>query len=137
MFPSEYNVNVVVQFYFFLLFLSMVMYDNNMIMSLKQKKRNFEPRIKLNHNINMVVTSFSFPCPLKFGKSLQTSYRYVNFFFFRHLHFKRQKSVFWKATFAKQELIKRARLHAKNSATGKNFSFNQCHRGFFLRKVNL
>ena len=29
----------------------MVMYDNNMIMSLKQKKRKFEPRIKLNHNI--------------------------------------------------------------------------------------
>ena len=27
------------------------MYDNNMIMSLKQKKRKFEPRIKLNHNI--------------------------------------------------------------------------------------
>ena len=35
----------------FLLFLGMVMYDNNMIMSLKQKKRKFEPRIKLNHNI--------------------------------------------------------------------------------------
>ena len=34
----------------FLLFLGMVMYDNNMIMSLKQKKRKFEPRIKLNHN---------------------------------------------------------------------------------------
>ena len=29
----------------------MVMYDNNMIMSLKQKKRKSEPRIKLNHNI--------------------------------------------------------------------------------------
>ena len=29
----------------------MVMYDNNMIMRLKQKKRKFEPRIKLNHNI--------------------------------------------------------------------------------------
>ena len=27
------------------------MYDNNMIMSLKKKKRKFEPRIKLNHNI--------------------------------------------------------------------------------------
>ena len=27
------------------------MYDNNMIMSLKQKKGKFEPRIKLNHNI--------------------------------------------------------------------------------------
>ena len=37
----------------FLLFLGMVMYDNNMITSLKQKKRKFEPRIKLNHNIYM------------------------------------------------------------------------------------
>ena len=49
---------VVVQFYpwikfSFLLFLGMVMYDNNMIMSLKQKKRKFEPRIKLNHNTCM------------------------------------------------------------------------------------
>ena len=32
----------------FLLFLGMVTYDNNMIISLKQKKRKFEPRIKLN-----------------------------------------------------------------------------------------
>ena len=54
-------VYVVVPFYpwfkfSFLLFLSMVrsrmvMYDNNIIMSLKQKKRKFQPRIKLNHNI--------------------------------------------------------------------------------------
>ena len=37
----------------FLVFLGMVMYDyNNMTMSLKQKKRKFEPRIKLNHNLN-------------------------------------------------------------------------------------
>ena len=53
-----YDVHVVVQFYpwfkfSFLLFLGMVMYDNNMIMSLKQKQRKFEPRIKLNHNIYM------------------------------------------------------------------------------------
>ena len=52
------HVHVVVQFYpwfkfSFLLFLGMVMYDNNMIMSLKQKKRKFKPRIKLNHNIQM------------------------------------------------------------------------------------
>ena len=52
----EAVVYVVVQFYpwfkfSFLLFLGMVIYDNNMIMSLKQKKRKFEPRIKLNHNI--------------------------------------------------------------------------------------
>ena len=50
------NVYVVVQFYpwfkfSFLLFLGMVMYDNNMIMRLKKRKRKFEPRIKLNHNI--------------------------------------------------------------------------------------
>ena len=52
---SEQGAYVVVQFYpwfkfSFLLFLGMVMYDNNMIMSLKQKERKFEPRIKLNHN---------------------------------------------------------------------------------------
>ena len=49
------HVYVVVQFYpwfklSFLLFLGMVMYGNDMIMSLKQKKRKFEPKIKLNHN---------------------------------------------------------------------------------------
>ena len=38
-------------FFSFLLFLGMAIYDENMIMSLKQKKRKFEPRIKLNHNI--------------------------------------------------------------------------------------
>ena len=53
------SVYVVVQFYpwfkfSFLLFLGMVIYGNNMIMSLKQKKRKFEPRIKLNHNIYMI-----------------------------------------------------------------------------------
>ena len=54
--PPPPPVYVVVQFYpcfkfSLLLFLRMVMYDNNMIMSLKQKKRKFEPRIKLSHNI--------------------------------------------------------------------------------------
>ena len=33
------------------------MYDNNMIMSLKQKKRKFEPRIKLNHNMYTALKS--------------------------------------------------------------------------------
>ena len=37
--------------FLFFCFLGMVMYDYNMIMSLKQKERKFEPRIKLNHNI--------------------------------------------------------------------------------------
>ena len=54
------NIYVVVQFYpwfkfSFLLFLGMVMYDNNMIMSLKQKKRKIEPTIKLNHNIYLCL----------------------------------------------------------------------------------
>ena len=30
------------------------MFDNDMIMSLKQKKRNFIPRIKLNHNMYLI-----------------------------------------------------------------------------------
>ena len=34
----------------------MVMYDNNMIMCLKQKERKFEPRIKLNHNMYTKTT---------------------------------------------------------------------------------
>ena len=55
-FTPKLYIYVVVQYYpwfkfSFLLFLGMVMYDNNMIMSLKQKKRKFEPRIKLSHNI--------------------------------------------------------------------------------------
>ena len=61
---EAYGVYVVVQFYpwfkfSFLLFLGMVMYDNNMIMSLKQKKRRFEPRIKLNHNIYTTLVKFA------------------------------------------------------------------------------
>ena len=61
--PLTLDIYVVVQFYpwfkfsFLLFFLGMVMYDNNMIMSLKQKKRKFEPRIKLNHNIYMHIKS--------------------------------------------------------------------------------
>ena len=36
-----------------------------------------------------------------------------------------------KHLFAKQELITRARLRGKDFATGKNFSFNQCHTKSF------
>ena len=31
------------------------MYDNNMIMSLKQKKIKFKPRIKLNHSMYIII----------------------------------------------------------------------------------
>ena len=63
----QVNVDVVVRLYplfkfSFLLFLGMVMYDNNMIMSLKQKKRKFEPRIKLNHNIDIEITQLPTDC---------------------------------------------------------------------------
>ena len=50
---------VVVQLFFSLVIPGMAMNDNNKIMSLKQKKRKFEPRIKLNHNIYVVVQFFS------------------------------------------------------------------------------
>ena len=42
-------------------FLGMVMYDSNMIMSLKQKKIKFEPRIILNHNIYISYFSNNWP----------------------------------------------------------------------------
>ena len=62
--------NVVVQFYpwfkfSFLLCLGMIVYDDDhdVIMSLKQKKTKFEPRIKLdpkrNHNFQLISMSFS------------------------------------------------------------------------------
>ena len=37
-----------------------------------------------------------------------------------------------KHLFAKQELITRARLRGQDFATGKNFSFNQCHTKSFV-----
>ena len=48
---------VVVQFYpwfkfYLILFLGKVMYD---IMSLKQKKMKIKPKIKLNHNIIIII----------------------------------------------------------------------------------
>ena len=56
-------------------------------------------------------------------------------------HFKREKSVFCKASFCKTRLITRARLRGQDSAedfvTVKNFSFNQCHTkssAFFSRE---
>ena len=52
----------------FLLFLGMVMYDNNMIMSLKQKERKFEPRIKLNHNIYIICVRFNDATPVDRSK---------------------------------------------------------------------
>ena len=56
---------VVVKFHpwfklYFLSFLCMVMYDNDMIMGLKQEKIKFKPRIKLNHNMYMVTTVTGF-----------------------------------------------------------------------------
>ena len=75
------------------------------------------------------------------GWNLENRYKEgVSIFFRLSWHFKREKSVFWKHFFAKQELIKRARLRGQDFATGKNFSFNQCHTrsfAFFLGKVIL
>ena len=74
-FPPANNRYVVFQFYSwlkfcFLLFLGMEMYDNDMIMSLKQNKIKLKPRIKLNRNgyiwlkenLHLLSTCFSTWC---------------------------------------------------------------------------
>ena len=47
-------------FCFLKLLQGMVMYDNDMIMSLKQKKIKFQPRKKLNHNKYIQACVFLF-----------------------------------------------------------------------------
>ena len=74
-FPPANNRYVVFQFYSwlkfcFLLFLGMEIYDNDMIMSLKQNKIKLKPRIKLNRNgyiwlkenLHLLSTCFSTWC---------------------------------------------------------------------------
>ena len=72
------------------------------------------------------------------GWNMENRYKEGESIFLRlSWHFKREKSVFCKASFAKQELITRARLRGQDFATGKNFSFNQCHTksfAFFSRE---
>ena len=55
----------------------------------------------------------------------------VSVFFHLSPHFKREKSVFWKASFCKNKNWLRARLRVQDFATGKNFSFNQRHNKQF------
>ena len=74
---------------------------------------------------------------LKLGKSLQKKCQ----FFFAEADILSEKSrILESILFAKQELITRARLRGQDFATGKNFSFNQCHTksfAFFLGKCIL
>ena len=55
-----FNVILDLNFCFLKLLLGMVMYDNDMIMSLKQKKIKFKPRKKLNHNKYIQACVFLF-----------------------------------------------------------------------------
>ena len=70
------------------------------------------------------------------GWNLENHYKEsVSIFFHLSWHFKQESPYFGSHLFAKQELITHARLHGKDFATGKNFSFNQCHTksfAFFL-----
>ena len=72
------------------------------------------------------------------GWNMENLYKEGESIFLRlNWHVKREKSVFCKALFAKQELITRARLRGQDFATGKNFSVNQCHTksfAFFSRE---
>ena len=55
-----FNVILDLNFCFLKLLLGMVMYDNDMIMSLKQKKIKFKPRKKLKHNKYIQACVFLF-----------------------------------------------------------------------------
>ena len=77
-----------------------------------------------------VYNIYPFPHRLKLEKSLQT--HCVNFFRLSW-HFKREKSVLWKVSFLQnKKLITRTKRSKQHFATGKNFSFNQCHKQRFL-----
>ena len=53
-------------------------------------------------------------------------------FFFAQADILSEKNPYFaKHLFAKQELITRARFRGQDFATGKNFSFNQCHTKSF------
>ena len=72
------------------------------------------------------------------GWNLENLYKQAVSTFFQILSEK--NPYFGKHLFAKQELITRARLRGQDFATGKNFSFNQCHTksfAFFLGKFIL
>ena len=73
------------------------------------------------------------------GWNMENRYKEGQSIFLRlSWHLKRpKKTYFAKHLFAKQELITRARLCGQDFATGKNFSFNQCHTksfAFFSRE---
>ena len=72
------------------------------------------------------------------GWNLENGYKESVSIFFR-LSWREKSPYFGKHLFAKQELIMRARLRGQDFATGKNFSFNQCHTKsfafFFSRKL--
>ena len=75
---------------------------------------------------------------LKLGKSLKR--RCVHFSSLKLTVLSEKNPYFAKHLFAKQELITRARLRGQDFATGKNFSFNQCHTksfAFFSRESYL
>ena len=55
-----FNVILDLNFCSLKILLGMIMYDNDMIMSLKQKKIKFKPWIKLNHNKYIQACVFLF-----------------------------------------------------------------------------
>ena len=68
---------------------------------------------------------YPFPRRLKLGKSLETCC--VNFFRLSW-HFKREKPVFWKASFLQNKDWLHVQVREQDFATGQNFSFNQCSK---------
>ena len=66
------------------------------------------------------------------GWNMENRYKEGESIFLRlSWHFKQENLYFAKHLFAKQELITCARIRGQDFATGKNFSFNQCHTKSF------
>ena len=68
------------------------------------------------------------------GWNLEHLYKQaVSFFFFRlNWHLKREKSVFWKASFCKTRTDYACKTSCTSFTTGKNFCLNQYHKKEFL-----
>ena len=94
----------------------------------------------LSCKTRQIYLIYPFPRRLKLEKSLETCC--VNFFFAWAdilTDFKREKSVFWKASFCKTKTDYAYKLRAQDFETGKSFSFNQFSKQeffFFSRESN-
>ena len=94
----------------------------------RSRKHEFEKGFEFKTRQGYVI--YPFLRRLKLGTTLQTSS--VIFFFRLNWHLKREKSVFWKASFCKTRTDYACKTSCTSFTTGKNFCLNQYHKKEFL-----